>query len=112
MPKRRHLVACAVVLLYAWTWVGGWVLHARQLREDAAATYRAAERFRREGLKVELNQGGPIAGVAWCLPVLPGVLLAWSAYSAGPLLGRGGLKVVLYYGLGSAELCTLVGWVS
>jgi hypothetical protein len=112
MPKRRPLVACAIALLYLWRWVGGWRSHSRQLRDDAEATYRAAERVRQEGLQVELHQGGPIAEVAWCVPVLPGVLLAWSGASAGPLLGRGGLKVVLYYGFGSAELCTLVGWIS
>lgn len=61
---------------------------------------------------IGLHPGGPRYGVSWCFPVLPGVLLADSHYTLGPLGGRGGVKVVLYYGVGSTGLCTLWCWLS
>jgi hypothetical protein len=46
------------------------------------------------------------------VPVLPGILLANSDSSHGPLRGRGGVKIILYFGAGSTELCMLWGWLS
>jgi hypothetical protein len=117
--KRNRVCVGLLVVLYVGTWIGGWGSHARQLRDHAEGRYRAAEKLNRElaadparPAPIDLHEGGPTAEVAWCLPVLPGVLLAYSGYSAGPLFGRGGVKVVLYYGFGSAEVCTLCGWVA
>jgi hypothetical protein len=123
MLKSRFIWVCLLVPLYLVTEVGGWISHARQLREQTEASYRTAERENREeetaarklGVKpflIKLHPDGPKSGVYWCLPVLPGVLLANSYWSVGPLYASGGTKVVLYYGFGSTELCTLVGWAA
>jgi hypothetical protein len=50
-------------------------------------------------------------GVSWCVPILPGVLLANSHYVVGPLYGKGGYKLVFYYGWDSREV-VLAGWMS
>jgi len=123
MPKRNRLTLFVLVALYLLTWVGGWSSHAEQLRAEAGATYRHAEHLKQgeagnvredggEYRTIRLHADGPHAGVSWCIPVLPGILLADSYYSLGPLGGRGGLKIVLYYGAGSEELCMLWGWIS
>lgn len=123
MFTRKRLIACVIVLLYLVTWVGGWVSHARQLQQRAEESYRRAERTneeeeaaaRREGVKpylIELRKGGPTSHVWWCVPVLPGVLLADSDSCEGPRIAGGGAKIVFYYGFGSTELCTLVGWMA
>lgn len=59
-----------------------------------------------------LRAGGPKSAVAWCFPILPGVLLAKSSYNVGPLYAQGGQKIVIYYGVGSFTLLELVGWRS
>ncbi len=48
----------------------------------------------------------------WCFPLLPGVLITNSWYQCGPLFGKGGVKLVLYYGVGSMEILTMNGWIS
>jgi hypothetical protein len=64
-------------------------------------------------LPVELRAGGPWAEVHWCVPILPGLLIADSDYAIGRLYGRGGIKLVLFYGNGSKELCFISsGWSS
>jgi hypothetical protein len=121
--KWRRPVFCGfVVLLYAVTWVGGWMTHARDLKSSADAKYQRAqecnaqrlEAFRSLGLHepytVELWKSGPASRVNWCVPLLPGVLLADSSWGYGPLNGDGGVKIVFYYGFGSVEVCRLWGW--
>jgi len=49
-----------------------------------------AQMYRKEGLgeyksPVRLREGGPEVGVDWCVPILPGVLLADSYYVIAPL---------------------------
>ncbi len=61
---------------------------------------------------IQILSDGPNTSVAWCFPVVPGVLIANSSYVIGPLYGRGGVKVVIFYGFGSFELVTVSGWVS
>ena len=122
MNKR---IIIALVSLYALTWVGGWVTHSRQIKSEARQLYAGAEkrdcemaeRFQKEGLDPHgisghLSKSGPTAGVAWCVPLLPGVVLADSWYVIGPRWGKGGVKIVLYYGFGTKELVCLWGWVS
>jgi len=123
MMKRKKLLACILVPLYVSTWIGGWISHAQELRARAQTQYNSFEQLNREmnagsgGAAtdrdhVKLRKGGPATYVDWCIPVLPGVLLVDSGSTFGPDCGWGGLKIVLYYGFGSKELCTLVGWIS
>ena len=52
----------------------------------------------------------PSSRVDWCIPLLPGVLLADSSYHIGPLWAAGGPKLVVYYGFGTFEIPLPVGW--
>jgi hypothetical protein len=54
----------------------------------------------------KLSAHDPTSKVNWCIPVLPGVLLADSSISQGPLSAEGGVKIVIYYGVGSVEIPT------
>src|SRR5262245_39233535 len=98
MVKRRLIWASVLVPLYAVTWVGGWMSHAQQLKDHAEAAYQAAQQNEREeeaearleGLQIrpsKLHAGGPRYAVNWCVPVFPGVLLADSYSSTGPMYG-------------------------
>lgn len=101
MRERRRLLWLLVLLLYAITWVGGWITHARDLKTSALARYRMAEQRNvewmatnpdREKLPIflALREGGPATGVDWCVPILPAILLVDSYSVLGPLKGRGG----------------------
>jgi hypothetical protein len=119
---RKWLLRGVVVLLYLVTWVGGWHTHARELEDSAQARYRlvqernaerqAHEPDARVPLWDRLREGGPATGVEWAVPLLPGVLLADSSEVLGPLNGRGTVKLLLYYGHGTAVVCELWGWIS
>jgi hypothetical protein len=123
--KMNKKILAVVVLLYALTWAGGWITHAREIRYRARQMYanaqehdrRMAERFQKEGFGPydegsRLSKHGPSAEVSWCIPLLPGVLLADSQYVIGPLWGKGGVKIIFYYGSGAKELVFLWGWIS
>ena len=123
MLKRRWLAATVLLALYLLTWIGGWHSHAQEIEARAYrrwtdASARAQEMARlaaadgEQRRPIGLRQGGPQTGVDWCAPILPGVLICDSYYVIGPLWGRGGVKLVLYYGFGSVELLTLWGWIS
>jgi hypothetical protein len=105
-----------ILLLYAVTWVGGWITHARDLESSAWAGFQRGQELNAErqahGLAdhIELREGGPNTGVNWCIPLLPGVLLVDSYYELGPLAARDTGKIVIYYGIGSFEVCDLWGW--
>jgi len=105
-----------ILLLYAVTWVGGWITHAGDLESSARARY---QEWQSQGpadsqkqYYIELREGGPDTGVNWCIPLLPGVLLADSYEVLGPLAARGTAKIVVYYGFGSFEVCELWGWIA
>jgi hypothetical protein len=111
------------VPLYAVTWVGGWITYARQLQERTESAYQAIQHDNeaeeaadlRAGLKprpLKLHPGGPKSGVYWCVPICPGVLLADSYESIGPLYGEGGTYIVVYYGFGCTKVCMLGGWLA
>jgi hypothetical protein len=109
---------CVVIALYAVTWIGGWVSHARQLREKTESSWRYAKGQlggnRNEDVPIpfRIHEDGPHYYVAWCVPILPGLLLAESGSSIGPLMGGGGLKVILYYGFGSKDFLTFWRWAA
>jgi hypothetical protein len=121
---RKHPCCYLIATLYLLTWIGGWISHARQLQTDSDARWKYLHRRLYEddleqGKKVDeavlshyVHPEGPTSWVSWCVPILPGLLLADSGYTVGPLSGRGGGKLVLYYGFGSIELCTLWGWAA
>ncbi len=126
MLKRKRLYAWTVIiLLYIVTWVGGWLSHRQYMRERVKAAYVRTERrnqemeaeYRKAGMKEEdfyinpqLFKDGPESGVDWCFPLLPGLLLAESHRSIGPLARGGDTKVILYYGFGSVVLCSWISW--
>jgi hypothetical protein len=120
---RRWLCLSALALLYALTWIGGRRSHARELQNRAQADWAAANALNQKAAHaaahdgrslpvVELRPGGPVAKIAWCVPVFPGLLFADSYYAVGPLWGTGGPKLVLFYGWGSVEVFTLFCWAS
>lgn len=122
MPRFRRQFFVLVLVLYLATWVGGWKSHAEQMKETAEAKYKAielsnqqlAEEDREFGIQqrpIPLHSR-PHWGVSWCVPLLPGVLLTDSYFSVSPMGGRGGVKVVIYYGFNSTELCMLWGWIA
>jgi hypothetical protein len=123
MKTRRRLFWVIVMLLYAATWIDGWKTHARDLKASAQAQYQRAQERNSEWkaeepagaelpIYLQLRDGGPATGVNWCIPLLPGVLLADSYEVLGPLKGRGMVKIVFYYGTGSVVICDLWGWIT
>jgi hypothetical protein len=122
VTKRRKSLAFVLALLYIVTAVGGWRAHARRLQDDTEAQYRRIERQNQEWSRlaqeigdtrfypIELN-ARPTSKVHWCVPILPGVLLAHSEYHIGPMLAAGGFKIVLYYGFGATEVF-MFGWIT
>jgi hypothetical protein len=119
--KKKWLGACAFGL-YILTWLYGPADHARELTNRAQRLWSEAaatnERMRAPSVPgedidvIEIFKDGPRASVDWCIPILPCVMLANSGYSIGPVYGRGGVKIILFYGVGSLELVTLFGWLS
>lgn len=112
-----------IAVLYLITWIGGWVSHQRSLSADARRRYEEAqvreremfEWYRQEGRPQPrriTRDGGPIAKINWCVPILPGVLLANSEYTIGPLNGRGGVSLLLYYGFGCYQVGSIATWKS
>src|ERR1700693_3043923 len=104
MLRRKSFWLCLLVLLYAFTWIGGWITYAHQLQERAEGGYLMAQKENEEAEfeahyseykphLIKLREGGPTSRVWWCVPVLPGVLLADSEYDIGQGWGGGGLWV-------------------
>jgi hypothetical protein len=122
MRKRQRFLRLLILGLYLVTWVGGWTTYAHDLEAKAWADYRAMQKLNvvyaanfpddEQQVWCRLHDDGPRVGVDWCVPLLPGVLLANSYSSIGPMGGRGGGKIVLYYGTGTVVLCNLWGWLS
>lgn len=121
--KRKRWPLTAILLAYMLTWVFGWRSHSSELSERAGRLWLSAKQSNQEQALLEARDGGtvypieihangPRTNVKWCFPVLPGILLADSGYSIGPLYGQGGKKIVVFYGFGSAELMTIFGWIS
>lgn len=124
LRPRCVLISGAVLASYALTWVLGWGCHARRLARRADEMYRGGQAKHArmvamaaelgtttEGLESALRPEGPVTRVNWCVPLLPGVLLADSQYLIGPRWARGGIKIVVWFLFGSREVM-LSGWVS
>jgi hypothetical protein len=122
--RRSRKFWLIVAALYAFTWGGGWISHQRGLSAHARQLYVQAQQreieevalYKQEGSSYQprriTRDGGPIARVNWCVPVLPGVLIANSHYVIGPLYARGGVSIVLYYGFGCHQFGSIGGWIS
>lgn len=121
--KRRILIT--IVAAYLVTWVGGWIAHVREMENLARQKYSRAEVHNAEAIEaerlnpivdraypIELRREGPASDVNWCLPLLPGLLLADSAYFVGPMYAKGTTKIVVYYGVGSFTALELWGWIT
>ena len=116
--------ATIVILLYAGTWVGGWHSHATQLQSSAQKLYHEAREeeaskkafWREKGFSESpesvIRPQGPKTDISWSLPILPGILIADSSFSIGPLWGEGGIKIVIYYGFGSFAIGPIWGWMA
>jgi hypothetical protein len=114
---RRLIFWLIMLLLYAITWLGGMTEHARDLAAMTQIWYRcgieseSAER-RDKTFGSSFHPDGPMSGVYWSIPLLPGILLVDSYYSLGPIYSRGSAKIVLYYGVGTVTVCSLWGWLA
>ena len=122
MHARRKILLW-LIPLYAVTWVGGYFSHSASLKGEAQRLFDAAQKSdaeyaalaAKEGVapfRLKASKTGPVSGVSWCVPVLPGVLIADSYYVVGPLYGRGGVKVVIFYCVGSWASSPLWGWIA
>jgi hypothetical protein len=117
--RRRYWLIAA--LLYAVTWAGGWYFHVREISSEASSRFVAAKMLNdrlfhslpHEGeATIRLRSGGPYSRVRWCMPLIPGFLLAESDYVVGPIYGEGGVKLILFYGMGTETLFNFWGWKS
>jgi hypothetical protein len=119
MWKRLRSYWPLILILYVHTWIAGWISHDRELRTRATSLWnrhveweqRAEAYHEPKPSRPRYLPGGAKTGVSWCVPILPGVLLANSHYVVVPMYGKGGYKVVMYYGWGSREVL-FAGWVS
>jgi hypothetical protein len=102
-------VIFVLVALYLVTWVGGWISHNHEMEQRAQLAYDGlASRYKNSDSplkKLYLFDDGPRSGVNWCVPLLPGVLLADSHFLTGGLSGNYCYRIVIYYGFGSFVLC-------
>lgn len=119
----RRKIFFWLIPIYLVTWIGGSMSHSAALKSDAQRRYDAAQRSDAEYAALAAKEGqppprpqagktGPRTGVSWCIPILPGVLIADSYYVIGPLYGRGGVKIVFYFGFGSWATKPFGGWIS
>ena len=109
--SRGKSIAAAVIASYAFTWIGGYLSHRHELAIQAAKDYAYVQKVNRErGAGITLNEDGPSTGIIWCVPVLPGILIAESYSFLGPLTGGVSTKTVVYYGFGSFVLAAGGGW--
>jgi hypothetical protein len=117
--NRKHVAAIAI--LYLVTWIGGGLTYSRNLSARAWSMSRAgiardaqeAAWYKAQGIPnprtIPRTSATPTSRVNWCVPLLPGVLLADSEYHIGPLWAAGGPTLVVYYGFGTFEL-RIGGW--
>jgi hypothetical protein len=117
--KLRILIVIA--FLYAFTWIGGWIVYSRDVAQTTATMYEGVKQRTIQEIEAAKARGasedelssiklrghseeGPSSGV-FCMPLLPGLLLAEKEVGIGPLRGSGTRELVFFYGWGSMELC-------
>ncbi len=115
--RAKWVIAVLVVAFYLLTWIRGPAEHKRELIERAKRLWAEADANNqdqgRQGVDLyDLLPDGPRTQVNWCVPVMPGLMLANSEYHIARLYAAGGCKVVLFYGFGTIELGTIAGWIS
>jgi hypothetical protein len=108
-----------VAALYLGTWVGGCRSYRACVQRQAQTEWESARQMnatagafaRRCGFCYEdIRPDGPVSKVNWCVPLLPGVLLADWDFVVGRLWAKGETMIVLYYGFGTMELVSLGSW--
>jgi hypothetical protein len=106
--------------LYVVTWIGaiGYPSHfqkrVEEMHQQAIVQQQEQSRkFAEAGFEYEQIPifESPGCDTDYSIAIAPGVLLANSSYWIAPLWGKGGTKIVLWYGWGYAEF-TLCGWIS
>ena|ERR1035437_4522193 len=116
-PSKRFVLILAA--LYAATWIGAALVYPRDMARRAHEEYAIALAAQQK-LAVEVGRPvrpaafpeGPRTEFRWCVPIAPALLLVSSDYQIGPRWGHGGIRLVLFYGIGTVETGPLVGWVS
>jgi hypothetical protein len=98
MQEQQRNRRWLILALYAITWVGGWVTYPWALQREAMRTWESVTEERRR------FPDGPKTSMSFCVPVLPGVLIAWTDTRIGRLHAQAGPAVFVYYGFGSATL--------
>jgi hypothetical protein len=122
MRTRRKIAIC-LILLYLITWIGGYYSYSANLKHSTQEIYDRAKQRDDEFAAAVAKEGGqpsrsrvfkdgPQSEIHWCFPILPGILIADSHWIVGPLFGRGGIKIVVYYGFGSWASKPFGGWIS
>jgi hypothetical protein len=97
VQQRKALRWGIAIALYLATWIGGWLTYPRDLQAEAVAEWGTmSEKYR--------FKDGPKTSMSFCLPVLPGLLIAWSDVLIGGKHGSGGPTLFVYYGWGSATV--------
>lgn len=125
MRLNKNKIKFTIFLLYVATWIGAWISHSQNIKASAEKSYitylenqKIMEAFyESENLgeyqrPARVLEGGPKAGVQWCIPLLPGIALVHSSYVIGPLWGKGSAKVVFWYIFDSKVLVEFGGWIS
>lgn len=121
--RSRKKILLAVVILYVATWIGGYFSYSAALNRETLARYKGAKRADQKygslapGDPVRwpvarAGDHGPVCGINWCVPILPGVLIASSYYYVGPLYGEDGVRIVCFYGVGCRASRLLYGSIS
>jgi len=116
MRNRLLLVVGVFAVLYVATWVGGARGYRRDFEKFAAEAHRYLVEEDKKWEKIGAAGGmrphmklasptGPHTKVEWCMPLFPGLLLVNSSYSAGPLWGEGGTKLIWYNGFRTGFIC-------
>ena len=124
---RRHpkMLLC-IAVLYVFTWIGGWQTYVRDMQTMADRDYvhyvqweqRNNERRAQAGmasLTPNPRTDGPHPFVQWCVPILPGVLVAKSGFTGTgreddgvrTFYENGGIRIVLYWVVRTSEVLPL-----
>lgn len=126
MSRRKPGILLALATLYVLTGIGGWQTYVRYMQAQSDQSYahylqwvqRSNEKRAEAGMVPEMPQprsDGPHPFVQWCVPVLPGVLMAKSGFTGTgrkddgvrTFYENGGIRIVLYWGAGSSEVLSL-----